>query len=202
MTFRRRFLTLAAALLGVMALTQCNSVEPIRYKPLSFSHYQPIYMAVSNIETIKEYKSPAKPPYVEHLLPYSPTEAMEIWVKDRLRVVGGDPAMQIIIKDASVVSKELPKPPGFKGLITNSQDKEYKARLEVEMRIYGQKAMSEASIRVAAERTITVAVNASVDQRQVIFRKMISDLMETINSEAEKNMYMYLPKYISYSQTP
>jgi hypothetical protein len=199
---RRHVLTVAFAMLAVLATTQCRSVDPVRYKPLTFKHYQPIYMAVSKIDVVHEYQSSAKAPYVEHLLPYSPAEAFEIWVKDRLRTVGGESSLQVIIKDASVTSTELPQPPGFKGFVTNSQDKEYKARLEVEMRAYGQRAMSDASIKVSASRTITVAKNASVDQRQVIFRKMMADLIETINSEIEKNLYMYMSNYISYSQTP
>ncbi len=189
-------------LFGALVLSACQSSSPVDYKPLSFTHYQPIYMAVSNIEQVQEYKSTMRPPYVEHLLPYSPAEAMDIWVKERLRPVGGNQRVQLIIKDGSVMAYDLPKQPGFKGFITNEQDKRYEAKLEVEMRVYGEGAMSEASINVSAARSITVPEKASARERNVIYRKLIADLMESVNAEMEKNMYMYLSNYISYSQNP
>lgn len=194
---------IAAALLGLCILSACQSAKPVDYKPLSFTRYQPIYMAVSDIKLIEEYKSPMKPPNVEHLIPYSPAEAMEVWVKDRLRTVGGNKRVEIIIRDGSVVANELAKQEGFKGFLTVDQDKRYDARIEIEMRVYGDtSAISEASINVNSLRSVTMAENASVSTRNVVFRKMIADLMEGLNAELEKNMYQYLGTYISYSNNP
>ncbi len=165
--------------------------------------YQPIYLDVANIEFVEEYKSPMRSPYVEHLIPYSPSEAMHIWVKDRLRTVGLDKTLQVIIKDASVIATELPKPDGITGFFTDSQDWRYDAKLDVEMRIYGEGAMSEASIDVSATQSTTISEKASaLPSAKPFSASMIADLMESANAELEKNMFKYFSKYISYSQTP
>src|ERR1700761_8023109 len=95
------------ALFAALLLAACTQTSPVEYPPLTFKKYQPINMAVSSIEFVEEYKSPMKPPYVEHLIPYSPSEAMHIWVKDRLHASGGSRVMKVIIKDGSVKATEL-----------------------------------------------------------------------------------------------
>jgi hypothetical protein len=193
-----RFLS---SLLGLALLTGCSD-GVVDFPPLSFTRYHPIYLNVSNIEYVEEYKSPMKAPFIEHLMPYSPSEAMHVWVKDRIRTIGNDKFLQVIIKDGSVKASQLPTPQGVKGLLTISQDRQYDAKLDVELRIYGGGAMSDANVHVAAHRSITLAENASVHTRDAAFRRMIAEMMESVNAELEKNIYQYMGKYINYSQNP
>ncbi len=194
----KRLLTIVAALL----LTSCAPESPVDYKPLGFAQYQPINIAVSSIQIVEEYKSPMRPPFVEHLIPYSPAEAMKIWTRDRLRSVGGDKTMQVIIKDGAVKATKLPVESGLKGWLTIEQDMQYDASLNVELRVYGTGAMSEASVNVKARRSITMPENASVNTRNLMFRNMIASMMEEVNAELEKNLYQYMGNYISFSQSP
>lgn len=175
------------------------------YKPLSFTQYQPIYMAVSSIEIVEEYKSPMRPPYVEHLTPYSPAESIRIWVRDRLRTTGSSRTMQVIIRDGSIMASALPQ--STVGRFTNwmpmgGGDRRYDAKLEVEMRIYDRGVISEASIFVTATRSMMLSENAGTGAKSAAFRRMIGDMMEAFNAEMEKNMFMYMANYISYSQNP
>ncbi len=183
-----------------LLLLACEHPGPPAPGEPSFTRYQPIYLHVGSIDLVEEYQSPMKPPNVEHLIPYSPSDAMHIWIKDRLRAVGAENSLQVIIKDASVISTLLPESGGIGGIITLSHDRRYDARLEVEMRIYaGDDAMSKASIDVVATRSVTINEKASLAERSAIFRKMIFDLMESMNAELEKNMYQYFGNYINYS---
>jgi len=190
------------AFFALLALTACSDNDAPAPPALSFTRYQPIYMSVSNIEVIEEYKSPMRAPNVEHQMPYSPADAMQIWVKDRLRAAGGPHTMQVIIKDASVVEKEKPKPDGIEGLFTLKADHEYTARLEVEMRIYGSEAMSEASIDVVASRNMTLSSMLSANGRDERFRAMIQEMMTATNAELEKNIFQHLGSYVNYSMNP
>lgn len=194
----------AIAACAMLMLGSCSHDDsPVDFKPLTFVRYQPIYLNVSTIEFVQEYKSPMKAPYVEHLMPYSPEDALRIWVKDRIRPVGPEKSLQVIIKDASVTATELHKDSSFEDFFTIDQDRRYDAKLEVEMRIYGSaSALSEASVSVKAARSVTMSENASVYRRNAIFRQMIAELMETVNAELEKNMYQYMGNYINYSQNP
>ena len=165
---------------------------------INFTHYQSIAMDVSNIDIIDEYKSPMRAPNVEHLLAVSPSDAMHIWVKDRIRSVGSDRTLQVIIKDGSVVSSPVPAAED-----AESHYRKYDARLEVEMRVYGSNsALSEASITVVATQSNSIAEEVSLAERKAIFRRMIYDLMDSANAELEKQMFKYFTRYINYAQTP
>lgn len=168
----------------------------------SFKRYQPIYMNVSGIEVLEEYKSPMRAPNVEHTMVYSPADAMQIWVKQRLRAAGGDKTMQVIIKDASVIGKARANAGGFFGYFSSAPDHDYNARLEVEMRIYGDAALSEASINVVATRTLEMNQNAGARARDQKFRAMIDEMMTTVNAEMEKNIFQHLGAYVNFSMNP
>ncbi len=168
----------------------------------NFKRYQPIYMNVSGIEVLEEYKSPMRAPNVEHTMPYSPADAMQIWVKQRLRAAGGDKTMQVIIKDASVIGKARPNAGGFFNMFSSAPDHDYNARLEVEMRIYGDAALSEASISVVATRTLEMNQNAGARARDQKFRAMIDEMMTTVNAEMEKNIFQHLGAYVNFSMNP
>lgn len=190
-------------LLGTLALSGCGDTSPVDFPPLGFTRYHPIYLNVSRVEFVTEYKSPLRPPYVEHLMPYSPEDAMRIWVKDRIRAVGPDKFLQVIIKDASVIATELQKTSGVEQLLSLDTDRRYDATLEVEMRIYGyESALSEANVRAKATRSFILSESAGAWQRSSVFRQMVGELMQGINAELEKNMFQYMGGHINYSQNP
>lgn len=197
-----------AALMGVvcaMALSACSESHregPLVPAEISFKQYQPIYLDVSNIDFVEEYKSPMKEPNIEHLLPISPAEAMKAWVRDRIRSVGMNHSMQVIIKDAHVVGVELPQKDGISGYFSDSPDRRYDARLEVELRIYNEGAMSDASITVVATQSNTISKKATLQERKAAFARMTVVLMDSANAELEKQIFKYFSRYIMYAQTP
>jgi len=184
------------ALAGALLMLGCSS-SPVERPPLSFTKFQPIHMAVSSIEIVDLYKSPLQSPYVEHLIPYSPSEAIHIWVKDRLRAVGSNRTMQVIIKDGSVTGKqeETPGMFGFEPV----RSVRYTAKLDVEMRLYNDgQNLSVAAIEVTANRSISVNSLATVGMRDTAFRSLISDMMTEVNAELEKDLFAYMGNYITY----
>lgn len=188
---------------AALALSGCRSESPVELPPLTFSRYQPIYMDVANIEFVDEYQSPLAPPHVEHLMPYSPAEAMRIWVKERIRAVGADHTLQVIIKDGSVVSVPIRKESKLQDVMALNRDQRYDAKLSVELRVYGgERAMSESSVAVSASRSITIPEKESASRRAYLYRQMIADLMEIANAELEKNMFQFMSGHISYSHSP
>ena len=192
--FKFGLLILAAAVLG-----SCSYVESDTPPPLSFTKYQPIILDVGSIEFVDEYKSPMQDPYVEHRLPYSPAEAMHIWVKDRIRANGNEKTLQVIIKDARVVVSTLPNSSGFLSMMGIGDNKRYDLSLVVEMRIYGRdSAMSLASLQVSTTRNITINERTSAHEREVMFRNMVADSMEVMNAELEKNIFTYFGSNITY----
>jgi hypothetical protein len=180
-------------------IAACATPAPQAPQEISFSQYPVMNVDVGNIEVIEAYNPPLAPPNIEHLMPYSPAAAMKIWVKDRLRATGSDKLMQVTIVDASVTESKLPKTKGIQGLFTNDQDRRYDGRLEVEVRIYGNAALSEADTSVTVTRSITIPENASVNSRRAAYMQMVKDMMEMMNAKLEKNMLGYMGNYISFA---
>lgn len=165
-------------------------------QPPSFTKYPAINVDVAKIDVVEEYKSPMRAPNIEHLMAYTPADVMKIWVRDRLHATGGSKLMQVRIIDASVTSTDLPKTKGLRGAITNDQDKRYDARLEVELRIYGEGALSEANTSITITRNVTVPEDASAATRRGTYEKLVGDMMDMLNDKLEKNMQQYMGNYI------
>lgn len=197
-TFSLR-LRLAACMTALLALvvTSCSNPPPAIPRDMNFKRYQPMMMDVGRIEFFEDYQSPRREPYVEHLLPITPTEAMKKWVEDRLRVAGTNKALHVIVKDASVVSTPVYEESAADAL-TLGKTRRYDAKLSVEMRIYGEGAMSEASIQTTATRSITIPESASLHEREQRFRRMIFELMETMNAALEQYTHQYFGSYMVY----
>lgn len=186
-------------LLPMLMLASCQDVQVAQPKPLRFTQFPPIAMNVGTVNVVEEYRSSLQHPFVEHEFRTSPAEAMRVWVKDRIRTKGGTKRLEVIIKDASVKTDALPRTPGFRGMYTIDQKERYDARLEVEFRIYGDRALSEASVNVVATRSDTAAENFSPADRDALYDRMVHDLMALMNAELEKNFQMYFSQYIDYS---
>lgn len=189
-------------LCSLCVLTACSRGGTVDFPPLSFKQYQPIFMAVSSVEFVEEYKSPRRPPHVEHLIPYSPTDAMKIWTRQRLKAAGGNKTMRVIIKDGSVKAIDLSQPLSWKNVFSVNLDKRYEAKLDVALRIYGESPIAEANVEITANKVIVLNDNATANERQAAYRAMIADLMRGVNAELEKNIYQYMGEYISYSMSP
>ena len=187
------------ALIALAFATSCAAPQPPEQPPISFNKYPAINVNVANIEVVEAYKSPLAAPNIEHLMPYSPTDALKIWIKDRLKATGSEKLLQITIVDAAVTSTDLPKPTGFSTFFTVAQDKRYDARLEVEMRIYGDEPLSEADTSVTVTRNITIPENSSVASRKVAYEQMLHELMDMLNEKLERNMQTYFGNYVSVS---
>ena len=194
-----KIFSIIAALTASLFLSACATPAPLPVQNISFTNYPAINIDVASIEVVEEYKSPLRTPNVEHLMPYSPAAAMKIWSKDRLKATGSAKLLQVAIIDAPVTVTDLPKTQGINGLFTNDQDKRYDARLEVELRIYGDSALSEASTNVVVTRSITIAENASVNVRKAAYNQLIFDLMKMLNEKLEKNMQEYMNNHINFA---
>ena len=182
----------------VATLAACANTPPSPAKSLDFSNKHIINLDVADIRVVEDYKSPLAAPNIEHLMPYSPAEAMKVWVRDRLRATGANKWLQVTIVDASVLATNLPKTKGLQGVFTVDQDKKYEARLEVVLRIYGDSPLSEADTTVSVTRSVTIPENYSVNQRNAAYEKLIREMMEMLNDKLEKNIQNYFGNYVSY----
>jgi hypothetical protein len=191
----------AIALLLPLLLTACieAAAPPRGIPPLNFRQFQPIYFNVKQIDVVEEYRSPMRAPNVEHDMHYTPADVVHIWTRDRLRATDGNKTMQVVIKDASVIEKQLNTETS---MFSDDITRRYDARLDIDIRIYGDGALSEANVNVVANRSLSIPESMSARAVEVAYYHMLKEMMTLANAELEKNMYKHLGAYINYSVSP
>ena len=189
----RFFLTITC-----IVLASCQTAVPQMDSKLPrFSDKAVIRLNAASIDVLEEYTSSAKPPYIEHMFNYSPSEVFKSWVNDRLKSTGKSRRIEITILDASVKETDLQKTPGIKGLFTNDQGARYDANMQVQMRIYEEgKAIAVAEAEATAGVSRTLAENASLVERDQFFDRLTLEMVNKTTFELEKNMRRYFAPYM------
>lgn len=163
---------------------------------VNFNRYSPVYLKVYKISVVDEYAQPKREPNVEHLLAVSPSEAVQSW-SSRLRTSGGIYSMDIVIRDASVVSHRMPAQAEYD---VENPKRRYDARLEVELRIYDRSGRLQSSVATVANRSAIMREHTTADVRRVIFQRLMVDLIEIANSGLEQKMFRHFSPFIDYTR--
>lgn len=188
------------SLILLVAVTACLPPPEVGNAPsISFRQFDPFRLNVAEIKIIEDYTPSLNAPHVELRMPTSPSQAMKIWAGDRLRAIGSEGFIEVVIKDASVIAVPLPRTQGVKGAFTKDQSTRYDAKLEVEMRLYHGGAISNANLNVVGSRSQTIAEDASPSEHDALFHRMVEELMVSINAELERNIQQYFNQYLVYT---
>ena len=186
------------AALAALTLSACQpSTPPAPRDDLTFSG--PDYrFNVSNITVTQDYRSPKRPPNVEHLSDITPAAAVKQWAGTRMVAAGHGNTLEIDIKDASIVRKDLPKQKnGVEGMFTNEQTEQYNGRLALELKIYSPaSALPIARLSAEAERSITLPENAAPIDRERAYHNVAVGLMKAIEPQLDTNIHRYLAPYL------
>lgn len=189
---RLRFLVLG---LLVPMLFACQTPPPAPLPQLTFQHKQQIRLAVESIEIINEYRPTFESPHIEHLMPVAPGPAAERWAQDVLRATGGTDKAVFVITDASATEAKLRVQKGIQGAFTVDQSERYDARLSVRLEVRTQENRRRAVTEVFAERSSTIAENASPNARAELWYKLVEDLMEAFDRSMRPNVSTHLGQY-------
>ncbi|WP_169567124.1 hypothetical protein [Sneathiella limimaris] len=196
MTFHRR---LAGALLGMVALALAGCAETPNepnYPEITFQHKPTLNLNVGEIRFVSEFKSPLRPPNVEHELPVGIERSVRRWVNDRLKAVGGSGAYAVFtLKDASVVETPLEKKSGISGFFTNDQSEKYDFRVAGELQIVTINGGRALAIAEATQST-TVPEDATLNERDQVFFQKTELLMREFDVQLEKNIQAFLGAYL------
>lgn len=149
----------------------------------------PISLDVATIDVVEAYHSSGAAPYVEQSFPITPADAVKTWVKKRLKAAGKSRRLEVTIKDASAKEQRLPLKDGIEGMLTNEPDTRINARIEVEMRLYSDKPLSDASINVAALRSQTFTESTPMAERDRLLYELVLAMMGDLDRSLEKNMH-------------
>jgi len=192
-------LLVAGILTAGLIVAGCAATPPAStLAEIGFSHLEKINIKADSVEITSEYKSPLKPPFVEHRFSTSPEKAATNWAKSRLVGVGGDGAkVRFIIVDASVREEPVEKQKtGIVGIFTKEPTADYFAKLEARLVVEPAPGQTAGEIRVIAERNILIHEDVSLAERERIWLELIENLMNDFNGEMERQIRGNLSQFI------
>jgi hypothetical protein len=189
------FLVLGLILVGNLA--GCQTPPPaVSFPQITFSHMTPLTLSAAIVEVQNRYSSPMADPNVEHRMPVSPEKALRRWSADRLKAGGQPGTVRVIIGDASVKGEALTRTPGIKGIFTTEQAARYTASIEASVELLDERGGRRAVAQSRVRRSVTTPENASLNDRDKIWFKLLEDLMKDFNAEMERNIRQYMGGYL------
>lgn len=192
----KRLAVLFLGLFTVGALSACETqIQRPTYAELTFSHMDPIYLDVAEINIVKAYQPTGAKPHVELEFPVSPLDTAARWAKDRLQAVGVSGVATITITDASAVETELEQEGGLTGALTTEQSERYDATLAMAIEIFDPNG-SSGNTFAEVKRSTTVAEDASLNDRErtwyVLTEKLAKDLDRRMSENIKNHLTMFV----------
>ena len=176
-----------------LVLAACETPLPPRPRAeLSYAHLAALKMNVATVEVASDFTAPLKKPNVEHLLPITPEAAMKRWAGDRLRTGGGTGVARFTVRDASVVETPLAVKKGIVGAFTREQAERYTATVEGTLRIIDDRGFQRGTATARVSLSRTVAEDASLNEREMAWFRLVEDLMKSFDAEMERNVRRHL----------
>lgn len=171
-------------------------------QPPAWQMKPPVLLDVAKITVENAYASPGARPHVEHLLPKSPTEMLQQWGNQRLRMPGtmgstsGTARRAVVtIEQASITEITLPVSGGIKGFFKTDQSERYEATLRVRVTIMDESGqLSSASAE--AKRSRTVAEGTKDKERREVWGRVANEALADLDSRMETEMRVYLGPFL------
>ncbi len=187
------------ALVTVLLAGGCQTpAQNQTFADITFAHLQPLNINVAKVEVENVYKAGAEPNHVEDRFPVSPAKALERWVVDRLKPVGGPDSgtLRLVITDAGVVETELAKDTSTKGVFTKQQSHRYDLQAGGRLEIYDAAGTRSGYSAAKATRSVTTREDISLNEREKIWFGVTEKLMADFNREMENNIRQYLGAWL------
>lgn len=186
------------ALAGVLALLSCAAPPPKpTFAEITWSHLPPFKFNAAKVEVVSVYKPTFQPPYVEHEFETPPERVIRRWVQDRIVPAGSQGSVKVIINDASVKEIQLEHPKDFSSHFTTEQGQQYDAIVDVTIEIYGPRGFKDGFTNARAERTQTIAEDATLNDRDRLWHDLVEQTMQDFNAQMEANIKTYLPRFLA-----
>ena len=194
------FLKKILYLISIFLLFACESkISTPQYAMISFAHISPIYFDVAEIIIRNDYQKNAKKSNdIENQLPISLSQIANSWADNRLIANGDNGQLIFIIKNASIVEKNLKKTTGLAGILTIDQAQQYNAHIAIELivekNIASQKKQAKTTIEVRHSQSVNEKI--TLNQRSQIWYQMVDKIGIDMDRILDKNIKIYLKDFI------
>lgn len=185
----------------VLALTlaACSSTVTPQTQAVDYTKSEPFKFNTIKIDVVSAYQPRSTAPSVDHLMDKNPQAALVEWAKARMKATGTTGHVQVMVKDASVISRVLETEGGLEGLFTREGSEQLVANLEVEILAEnidtstdarGQIFNGQATVR--SSQIITVPEDATPDERKAVERDLLNRLMAEFDKSATAGIKLHL----------
>ena len=162
---------------------------------MTFRHLPPIALRVVDIQLVNQAKPGTIAPHVAHKMPVPPAKALTRWAEDRLQIAGNNNTARFTILAADVTENQLKIDKSVTGLFKKQQSESYDAVIEASLEIFDQRSIRKAVVSSRATRSITMAEDISINDRQRIWYELIEKLMTEFNAEMDRNIGRFMTEY-------
>ncbi|WP_141210950.1 hypothetical protein [Elstera cyanobacteriorum] len=171
-------LLLAAATLGSLA----GCADPAKPMPApTLPQGQVWNLLVDRLEVEVAYVAPRAAPNIDHALSPTPTQAAEVWARQKLIAKGAQTpgvTARFIIRRASIIEVALATPGGIRGLVADDPAFRYDAILEADLEIRNATGFRDRQIAVRQDASRTVKERATYDERRAVWAELVNDLVD------------------------
>lgn len=190
-------MALGLGLALAIAASACNVPPPqTEFPEITYKHRPAIRFDVGEVVVERQYVPPLDKPNVDHLMPNPPVLLALRWAQDRLVAEGQADKLVFRVVDASVVETALEGESGLQGVLTVSQSERFNARLAVEVELVEDDGFTRSIVKAEAERSVTLAEDASLREREQAWFKLAEMVMNDLDVELEKSLYRHMAAHI------
>ena len=185
------------ALMAGSMLSACANQPPVTAPQFHFTNAAPFMVQGQSVTVENAYVPPKALSSVENAYMTTPADIARAWARDRLRSKGDAGRVVVRILDASVVEEGLPTQHGFVGYLAGEQNRQFTARLKVDVFFYGDPAKEKSPGRVSAEASASrpIAGNASGHDAEVDYYALLESLARSFDDALSTQMSAYLGQY-------
>ena len=176
-------------------ITACDTVtpEPRPLPSLTYQKYPPIKLNVAQIQVVDNYLSSGQPPFIENQMAAPLPQVVHDWAASRFQARGQDGTLVITVNKASVVTDNLKRSTGLRGLVTIDQAEKLTGRIDVKFTVSNVSFGSSGNASVGVNGARTVPENASLQKQDVILADMTGEMITELDAATQRVFNDKLP---------
>jgi len=194
----RNWKRLAGVCLGLgLGLSACSNPPPVQRLPeMTFLYKPPIRLNVARVEVVSEYTAPTVRPNIEYDMPVSPEAAVRKWAQDRLKPVGKEGILRVVIHKASATETPLQTDQSLSGMFKKEQAARVDENIDVTLQMLDDHQFTVADVSGKAFRSRTEPEDQKLNQRDQLLYDMTYDLVRGLDDEVDPNIRTGFTKWL------
>jgi len=173
-----------------LALSACSSPPPPtqRLPDMTFLYKPPIRLNIARVEVVNEYTAPAARPNIEYDMPVSPEKAIRHWAQDRLKPVGKEGILRVVIHKAQATETPLATDLSVGGMFKKEQAARVDETVDVTLQMLDEHQFTVADVTGKSFRSRTEPEGQKLNERDQLLYDMTYDLVRGFDEEVDPNI--------------